>query len=121
MRAPPRGTPPPPLYTPAFWIACAIHFTGAMSMGMFLLFPLLVRALGGDELTIGLVLGSGLAASVALRPAVGALLDRVGRRRVLLGAGVMNVASFPPFLLLGDAGPWLYLLATLHLAVTGAT
>ena len=112
--------PTPPLYTPAFWIACAIHFTGAMSMGMFLLFPLLVRALGGDELTIGLVLGSGLAASVALRPAVGALLDRLGRRRVLLGAGVLNVASFPPFLLLGDTGPWLYALATLHLVVAGA-
>src|SRR5439155_1281307 len=118
--APPRVNPTPRLYTRAFWIACAVHFTGAMSMGMFLLFPLLVRALGGDELTIGLVLGTGLAVSVALRPAVGALLDRLGRRRVLLGAGVMNVASFPPFLLLGGTGPWLYLLATFHLVVTGA-
>src|SRR2546422_5650074 len=39
-----------------------------------------------------------LAVSVGLRPTVGALLDRLGRRRVLLAAGVMNVASFPPFL-----------------------
>ena len=112
--------PTPRLYTRAFWIACAIHFTGGMSMGMFLLFPLLVRALGGDELTIGFVLGTGLAVSVGLRPAVGTLLDRLGRRRVLLGAGALNVASFPPFLLLGDTGPWLYLLATLHLVITGA-
>jgi len=79
-----------------------------------------VRALGGDELTIGLVLGTGLAVSVGLRPTVGALLDRLGRRRVLLAAGVMNVASFPPFLLLGGTGPWLYVLATLHLVVGGA-
>ncbi len=112
--------PTPRLYTRPFWIACAIHFTGAMSLGMFLLFPLFVRALGGDELTIGLVLGSGLAVSVGLRPAVGALLDRLGRRRVLLAAGVMNVVSFPPFLLLGGTGPWLYALATLHLVVGGA-
>src|SRR5213078_3617760 len=102
---PPRVNPTPRLYTRAFWIACAVHFTGGMSMGMFLLFPLFVRALGGDELTIGLVLGSGLAVSVGLRPTVGALLDRLGRRRVLLAAGT---------------GPWLYLLATLHLVVGGA-
>ena len=112
--------PTPRLYTRPFWIACAIHFTGAMSLGMFLLFPLFVRALGGDELTIGLVLGSGLAVSVGLRPAVGALLDRLGRRRVLLAAGALNVVSFPPFLLLGGTGPWLYALATLHLVVGGA-
>src|SRR5207249_1179138 len=118
--APPRVNPTPRLYTRAFWIACTVHFTGGMSMGIFLLFPLFVRALGGDELTIGLVLGTGLAVSVGLRPTVGALLDRLGRRRVLLAAGVMNVASFPPFLLLGGTGPWLYLLATLHLVERGA-
>src|SRR5207249_5078904 len=59
--APPRVNPTPRLYTRTFWIACAIHFTGGMSMGMFLLLPLFIRALGGDKLTIGLVLGTGLA------------------------------------------------------------
>jgi MFS family permease len=111
---------PTSLYTSGFWLACAIHFTGAMSLGMFLLFPLFVRALGGDELTIGLVLGAGLAVSVGLRPAVGALLDRLGRRRVLLWSGFANAASFPLFLLLGSAGPWLYALASLHLVAGGA-
>src|SRR5207247_957891 len=38
--APPRVNPTPRLYTRTFWIACAIHFTGGMSMGMFLLLPL---------------------------------------------------------------------------------
>src|SRR5207249_10752261 len=90
----------PTLYTGRFWLACAIHFTGAMSFGMFLLFPLFIRALGGGELTIGLVLGVGLAASVALRPLVGSLLDRYGRRRVLLCSSAANVVSFLPFLLL---------------------
>lgn len=87
---------------------------------MFLLFPLFVRALGGDELAIGMVLGSGLAVSVALRPAVGTLLDRVGRRRVLIWGGMANVLSFPAFLLVGDTGPWLYLVATFHLVAGGA-
>lgn len=111
--------PATPLYTRTFWIACAIHFTGCMSFGMFLLFPLFVRFLGGDELTIGVVLGSGLAVSVAVRPGVGVLLDRLGRRRVLLWSAAANAASYPPFLLLDGPGPWLFLLATVHLVVGG--
>jgi MFS family permease len=108
------------LYTPAFWIACAIHFTGGMSLAMFVLFPLFIRRLGGDELTIGLVLGTGLAASVVLRPAVGALLDGRGRRGVLLWAAALNAVSWLLFLLLERTGPGLYLLAGLHLMVGGA-
>ena len=116
----PAVNPGTRLYTRAFWTACAIHFTGAMSFGTFLLFPLYIRFLGGDELTIGLVLGTGLAVSVAVRPAIGSLLDRLGRRRVLLWSAAANAASYPPFLLLDGPGPWLYLLATVHLVVGGA-
>jgi MFS family permease len=111
---------PTPLYTRTFWTACLIHFTGGMSFGMFLLFPLFVRTLGGDELTIGLVLGTGLAASVALRPAVGFLLDRVGRRQVLFWASAVNTASCPFFLFLETPGFWLYVLSVVHFVVGGA-
>jgi len=110
----------PSLYTRTFWLACAIHFTGAMSHGMFLLFPLFVRFLGGDDLLIGLVLGAGLAVSVAVRPAVGTLLDRLGRRRVLLWSGMLSAASYPLFLLLRTTGPWLFVLTTFNLVVGGA-
>ena len=77
------------LYTPTFWLACAIHFTGGMSFGMFLLFPLFIRSLGGDEITIGLVLGTGIAASVLLRPTVGGLLVRSGSA----GRAMLSVAT----------------------------
>jgi MFS family permease len=109
-----------PLYTAAFWVACAIHFTGAMSHGIFLLFPLFVRHLGGDELTIGLALGTGTALSVAFRPVIGSLLDRFGRRTVLVWSGVVNVLSFPLFLLLDAPGPWLFVLTALNLVAGGA-
>src|SRR5204862_1404382 len=72
--APPRVNPVPRLYTRTFWMACAIHFTGGMSLGMFLLFPLFVRALGGDELTIGPVPGTGPAGGVGHPPGVAAAL-----------------------------------------------
>src|SRR4029453_6268479 len=110
----------PPLYTGAFWTACAVHFTGAMSLAMFVLVPLLIRDLGGSDLTIGLVLGVGTAASVLTRPFVGVLLDSLGRRPVLLAAGIGNALSWLPFLALGSAGPWLYAVVTLHAVIWGA-
>jgi MFS family permease len=108
------------LYTRAFWLACAVHLTGGMSAGMFLLFPLFIRALGGDDIAIGGVLGAGLAVSVAARPAIGVLLDRVGRRSVLLWASLANAAFFPTFLALSTVGPGLFALATAHLVLAGA-
>ncbi len=110
----------PPLYTRAFWTACAVHLTGALSLAMFVLIPLLVRALGGSDLTIGLVLGVSSAASVATRPLVGMLLDAAGRRPVLLAAGALNVLSWLPFLALRTPGAWLFACATAHAIVWGA-
>ena len=110
----------PQLYTRAFWTACAVHLAGAMSLAMFVLVPLLIRALGGTEVTMGLVLGVGTAASVLTRPLVGMLLDSHGRRPVLLGCGVMNTLSWVPFLWVTTVGPWLYVWCTVHAIVWGA-
>src|SRR5262249_25184056 len=91
-----------------------------MSLAMFILIPLLIRALGGTELTIGLVLGVSTAASVATRPLVGMLLDRIGRRPVLLMAGAVNACSWLPFLRLRPAGARLYVWGPLPAIVWGA-
>src|SRR5262245_30648706 len=109
----------PPLYTRAFWTACAVHLAGAMSLAMFVLVPLLIRALGGSEVTIGLVLGVGTAASVLTRPLVGMLLDARGRRPVLLGCGLANTLSWLPFLWLTTVSPWLYVWCAVHAVVWG--
>src|SRR2546430_205534 len=91
-----------------------------MSLAMFLLFPLFVRRLGGSDVAIGLLLGAGLAASVAARPLVGLALDRFGRRRVLLWGNGLNAASFLPFLALGRVGPWLLAATVVHCVLWGA-
>jgi len=91
-----------------------------MSLAMFLLFPLFVRHVGGSDVVIGLLLGSGLAASVAARPLVGLALDRFGRRRVLLWGNGLNAASYLPFLALGRVGPWLVAATVFHCVLWGA-
>ena len=109
-----------PLYTRAFWTAWVIHFTGAMSHAMFVLFPLYVLYLGGDELLIGLLLGISLAISVLVRPLVGMLLDRLGRRRVLVWASLLNALSFPPFLFVETTGALLWAFTVVHMVIGGA-
>jgi MFS family permease len=110
----------PPLYTREFGFACALHLTGAFSLAFFPLFPLYVKHLGGSETTIGLLLGVGAVASVATRPAVGLMLDRLGRRRVLLAANLLNAASWAPFPFLETTGPWLYVWTVVHEVAWGA-
>ena len=110
----------PPLYTRDFLTACAIHHIGALSLAMWFLLPLYVRALGGSALTIGMLLGVATLASVVARPLVGALLDRVGRRRMLLAGSVANALTWMPFLAVESLGPWLVVWTVVHAVVGGA-
>jgi MFS family permease len=109
----------PPLYTRDFLTACVIHHLGALSLAMWFLLPLYVRALGGSALTIGVLLGVATLASVAARPMVGALLDRVGHRRMLLAGSLANGLTWVPFLAVESLGPWLVLWTVVHAVVGG--
>ncbi len=92
-------TPPSDaLFTRQFWLACAVHFCGGMGISFYILFPLFVRHLGGTEITIGLYAGVTGAAAVLARVPVGRFLDTLGRRRVLVSAGILHVAAWLGFL-----------------------
>jgi MFS family permease len=66
-------------------------FFGALNG--FLLLPLYIQQLGGDEADIGLVQGFYSAAGIVCQPVVGALIDYLGRRFFMrLGVGLL-VAS----------------------------
>src|SRR3989442_14227319 len=88
----------------------AANFCFFLTFASFFLLPLHVRALGGTERTIGLVRGtSGLAGLVSVL-AVGALLDRFGRRIFLLAGLATMSAAAGAFLLVGRIGPGIFLL-----------
>jgi MFS family permease len=74
-----------------------MHFSGAMALSFYILFPLFIRQLGGSEFSIGLYAGMTGAAAVAARVPVGYLLDRQGRRRVLAAAGALHVVAWLGF------------------------
>src|SRR5438094_2503130 len=100
----------PSTRTACFARVTAANFCFFLTFASFFLLPLHVRALGGTERTIGLVMGtSGLAGLVGVL-AVGALLDRFGRRIFLLGGIATMSAASGAFLLVGRIGPAIFVL-----------
>jgi MFS family permease len=91
-----------------------------MSLSLYILLPLFLRALGASDALIGLSLGTGATASVLTRPLVGRLLDRAGRRPVLLAAGALNVVSWLPFAAVERMGPWVVAWMVVHSVAWGA-
>lgn len=109
-----------PLFTRRFWLACAMHFTGAMATSFYILFPLFVRHLGGNEFVMGLYAGITGAAAVAARFPIGRFLDTQGRRRVLIAAGCLHVAAWLGFLSFDAIGLRTALLAAVYGLASGA-
>src|SRR5262245_65307943 len=72
----------------------AANFFFFLTFASYFLLPLHVRALGGSEHTIGLVMGTTGLSGLASILVVGILLDRYGRRLFLLGGfATMALAS----------------------------
>jgi MFS family permease len=92
------------LFTRRFALACGMHFCGGMAGSLYILFPLFIRGLGGSELIIGVYAGITGAAAVVARLPVGRFLDTLGRRRVLLGAGALQVTAWVGFLTFTSLG-----------------
>lgn len=111
---------PQELFTRRFWIACSVHFNGAMALSLYILFPLFIRHLGGNDITIGLYAGITGAAAVAARVPLGRLLDTQGRRRVMTAAGCLHVAAWVGFLFVARLGMLSALLVVAFGVASGA-
>src|SRR5947199_2698030 len=100
---------PPSTRTACFARVTAANFCFFLTFASFFLLPLHVRALGGTERTIGLVMGtSGLAGLVSVL-AVGASLDPSGRGTFLLAGLPTSSPAAAAFLLSTPIGPGTFL------------
>ncbi len=77
--------PPDRLFTPRFFVMCGFNFVVFLSAFQLLpTAPFRIRDLGGSAVAAGLFLGFLTYSSAMTGPITGGIVDRVGKRRVLL-------------------------------------
>jgi MFS family permease len=80
------------LYTPAFFTMAAANFLILTGFSTFFLFPLFIMEHGGNELDIGIIMGIFTLASVACRPWISSMIDRIGRKQsYTIGSVIMTL------------------------------
>jgi len=102
------------LYTRHFWTASASHFLLGMGFWMFVVFPLHLADLGASTMRIGVLLALEPTAAVLVRPGLGGLLARRGRRWILRAGGGLNIVAVALYLVADDIGAGLAAVRILH-------
>lgn len=82
------------LYTRTFFALGLANFLILSSFSAFFLFPLCVLQSGGDDVDIGVVMGTFTLASVICRPWISEMIDRFGRKRSYT-IGSLNMSIMP--------------------------
>lgn len=84
---------PDRLFTPRFFVMCGFNFVVFLSaFQLFPTAPFRIRDLGGSATVAGLFLGFLTYSSASSGPVTGGIVDRVGKRRVLLVASLAIAA-----------------------------
>jgi MFS family permease len=90
------------------------NFFFFLNFASFFLLPLYLKRLGADDSTVGAIMGTNGLAALCFLPVVAACIDRLGRRRFLLGgtAGMALAAALFP--LIERVSPFLFVLRVLQ-------
>jgi MFS family permease len=102
------------LWTRAFVLGFVANFAHSLSFHAYVHLPGHLTALGGDELTVGLMVAAMAFAAIAARPMVGRIMDRRGRRVVVIVGSVLNVLATAAYVTVDAIDAWLVLIRILH-------
>lgn len=96
------------LFTKPFLLVSVANFASGMAYALFLHFSGYLADLGASDTQIGLIYGATAVASIAMRPLLGTVMDRYGRRPVILFGNILNVVFVLLYLTVTTLGPWVY-------------
>jgi MFS family permease len=85
-----------------------------MSYALFLHLSGYLAELGATDTQIGLIYAATAVASIAMRPLLGTVMDRHGRRPVIMVGGVLNIVFVLLYLTVTTLGPWVYVVRIGH-------
>jgi MFS family permease len=96
------------LLTRPFVLAFAATFFHGMAWALFIHLPGHLEDLGAGEVEIGAIIGFAAVASVAIRPWVGRLSDRRGRRLLIIIGNAINLGSVLLYFTVEAIDAWVY-------------
>lgn len=94
----------------AFYLVAAANFLFFLSTAFLFLLPLWILEHGGGEEAAGRVAGVSGFAGLLVLPLIAYLLDRLGRRRFMIGGIAVSALSMAGYLWIDGIGPSLYAL-----------
>lgn len=103
-----------PVLTGPFLLSFAANLLQGLAFNLYLHLPGFLQQLGAGEIQIGVIFGVTAATAIAAKPAIGRVMDREGRRAVIVAGGCLNVAVCGLYLTISQVGPWLYLVRIGH-------
>jgi MFS family permease len=101
------------LSTP-FLLCFVANLLQGLAFNLFLHFPGFLKQLGADEVVIGFLSGVTAVAAIAARPTAGRVMDRRGRRGVILLGGGLHVVVCGLYLSVDSIGAWIVIVRTIH-------
>jgi MFS family permease len=102
------------LYTRAFALCALANFAQAVSFSLFLHFPGFLKELGAGESEIGVLVALTALSTVVLGPFCGRLMDRHGRRPIIIGGNLLNVGAIGFYMTLHGLSPAMYVVRLFH-------
>lgn len=103
-----------PLFNRNFILVTLSSFVFFFNFHSFILLPVRIEELGGSESTIGFIMGMAAMATILTTPAVGILIDRLGKKWFLAGGGILMSLTTLPFAYLDTLNYLFPLLRLLH-------
>lgn len=103
-----------PLFTRPFLLASSSHFFHALAFNLYLHLSGFLAAAGASGITIGLIFGVTGAAAILVRPPMGNVMDRRGRRVIIVYGGLLHVIVCALYLTVHSVGPWVTVVRVAH-------
>ena len=102
------------LWSRPFILCWLANFFQGVGFNLFLHFPGFLTELGASSVVIGWLSATMALTAIAVRPAIGQIMDSRGRRGLIVFGSVLNVLVTALYLSVDHVGIWVYVIRGLH-------